>query len=385
MEKETKKPWESENPNAVREAVQGSGLFDGAKNQGKSTVPAKPTEQSTAVATAPPQTPAQRFTAAVEREFAANNGVAIQLTSFQRKLIQSYFIKIDMILAEAERKRLAKSDAYRDAVPVTWGNVNMQRLAVDVISYSAIGLDPAQPNHINPIPYKNNGTGKYDISFTMGYRGIELKGRKYGLDVPSDVVVELVYSNDTFEEIKKDIDHPVEGYRFVINDSFNRGDVVGGFYYHGFTDRPEKNKIRVFTKADIDKRKPDKASAEFWGGEKDIWKDGKKVGKEQIGGWYEEMAYKTIYRAAYNDITIDSEKIDENFWKVVEREADANRDFALEERNTKVTAGVGSRTIDTTSVEYEEIKPEVLPAPAPEGQADGGNVSGDDEPPYAKE
>ncbi len=286
------------------------------------------------------QTHAQRFTAAVEREFSANNGEAIKLTTFQKKLIQGYFIKVDMVLTEAERKRLAKDEKWRDVVPVTWQNVNMQRLTVDVIAYSAIGLDPAQPNHINPIPYKNNGTGKYDITFIMGYRGIELKSRKYGLDVPDDVVVELVYENDTFKEIKKDNNNPIGGYIFVINDSFNRGDIVGGFYCHRYFDKPEKNKIRVFSRADIDKRKPDKASAEFWGGEKDVWQDGKKIGKEQVEGWYDEMAWKTICRAAYNDITIDSEKIDDHFWRVIERESARLNDYAIEERDTRVMSGL---------------------------------------------
>ncbi len=183
-----KKPWESENPDAVRDAVQGSGLFTGnaptpsAEERPTASVvppktsptppPAAPSEQSKAVVVAPPAqptqpTPAQRFANAVEREFTANNGVSIQLTNFQRKIIQSYFIKIDMVLAEAERKRLAKSEKYRDAVPVKWENVNMPQLAVNVIAFSAIGLDPAQPNHINPIPFKNNNTGKYDITFVM--------------------------------------------------------------------------------------------------------------------------------------------------------------------------------------------------------------------------
>ncbi len=385
-EEQKKKSWESENPEAVREAVQGSKLFDDKKDQEAkpvaSPVPAKPSEQSNAVAavgSAQP-TPAQRFTAAAEREFSAINGNAVQLTDFQRRLIQSYFIKIDMVLAEAERKRLAKDEKWRDAVPVTWQNVNMQRLAVDVIAYSAIGLDPAQPNHINPIPYKNNGTGKYDITFTMGYRGIELKSRKYGLDVPDDVVVNLVYANDTFEEIKKDIDHPIESYRFVVNDSFDRGELRGGFYYHLFTDHPERNKIRVFNKSEIDKRKPDKASAEFWGGEKDVWKDGKRTGKEQIEGWYDEMAYKTIYRAAYNDITIDSAKIDENLWKVIELESSRRNDHALEERDAKVATVVGSQTIRTEDVSFEEVKTEALS----EHTSEIGDAMSDAEPPYAK-
>ncbi len=203
--------------------------------------------------------------------------------------------------------------------------------------------------------------------------------------MPDDVVVELVYSNDTFEVIKKDIDHPVESYRFVINNGFDRGDVVGGFYYHLFTKCPEKNKLRIFNKSDIDKRKPDKASPEFWGGEKDIWENGKKVGKEQVEGWYEEMAYKTVYRAAYNDITIDSEKVDEHFWKVIDREHTQFADYALVERNEKVAIGVGSQTIKTEDVHFVDVTSDPThaiqaPATAQEPEA----PATDAEPPYMK-
>lgn len=271
----------------------------------------------------------ERFTAAVEREFNGTAG-AIQLTNFQRKLCQNYFIKIDQILKQAETKRLAKDERYRDPIPYTWENVNLNALAIDVIAFSAVGMDPTQPNHLNPIPYANKLTKKYDIAFIPGYKGTEIKARKYGLDVPDDVVVELVYANDNFKAIKRDANNPIETYVFEITKPFDRGEVVGGFYYHKFNDHPEKNRLKEFSKAQIDKRKPDHASVQFWGGEKDVWgKDqngkNKVVGTETVEGWYEEMAYKTIYKAAYNAITIDSEKIDEHFMTVIQREQD-NRD-----------------------------------------------------------
>jgi recombination protein RecT len=120
----------------------------------------------------------------------------------------------------------------------------------------------------------------------------------------------------------------VESYEFEIVEPFNRGEVVGGFYYHEFRDHPEKNKLRVFSKADIDKRKPDHASVEFWGGTKDQWVDGKKSGTVEVEGWYDEMAYKTIYKAAYNAITIDSQKIDDHYMAVIQREQE-NRDNVI--------------------------------------------------------
>lgn len=284
-------------------------------------------ENTTTIAKAQ-MTYSERFTNMVMKEFASNAG-EVELTNFQRKLCQNYFIKIDAILKDSEIKRMAKAESDREIVAYTWENVNMQKLAVDVISFSAVGLDPCQPNHINPIPYKNKHTGKYDITFIMGYKGIEIKATKYGFDVPDQVIIELVYSTDVFKQFKKDMNNKVENYQLEVTNDFQRGEIVGGFYYHMFSNNPEKNKLRVFSIADIEKRKPAYAATEFWGGEKDEWvwdnvkkksvKSGKKV---PVDGWKEEMCLKTIHRAAYNAITIDSQKIDDNYVKVINSQSE---------------------------------------------------------------
>ncbi len=304
--------------------------------------------------------PSERFTNAVVKEFSSNNG-GIELTPFQRKLCQNYFIKIDQTLKDAEKKRLAKSEQYRDSLALTWENVNMNRLAVDVIAYSAVGLDPTQPNHISMIPYKNNTTQKYDLGFIIGYNGMEIKAKKYGLDVPDDVVVELVYSTDKFKQFKKDLNNKVESYTFEIINDFERGEIVGGFWYHVYFDKPEKNKLLVFSLKDIEKRKPKYASAEFWGGEKDIWENKQKVGTEKIEGWFPEMCYKTIKRHAYNAITIDSSKIDENYLNIIQKE----KDFADEQVQNEIKASANKESLDfneaAEETAYEEVPQEEQP------------------------
>ena len=297
----------------------------------------------------------QRFMSKVISEFGSNVG-EIALTDFQKRLAQNYFMAIDSTLKKAEEKRLKKSDKYRDKVAVTWANVNMEQLARDVVSFARIGLDPSQKNHINMVPYKNNNTNKYDIGFVDGYRGIELQAKKYGQDVPTAVIVELVYTNDRFKSIKKDRTNKIESYDFEIVDDFDRGTIKGGFYYHVYDESPEKNKLVVFTLADILKRKPDYASAEFWGGKKDKWENGKKVGTEEIEGWFDKMCYKTIYRAAYNDITIDSQKIDDDYLRLKQTEMQ----FAEAEVAAEIEAEANSEAIDITpdpsvEAEYEDI------------------------------
>ncbi len=270
-----------------------------------------------------------RFMNAITKEFTSAVD-APALTGHQRRLAQNYFIALDQALEKAEQRR----NKTKNDLPITWGNVNMNQLALDVVAAARVGLDPAQPNHVNMVPYKNSKTKKYDIGFIDGYRGIELKAVKYGLDVPDSVIVELVYANDGFKPIKKDVRNKVESYEFEVTNPFDRGDIVGGFYYHSYSDNPGKNKLVVLTLQDILKRKPDYASKEFWG------KD----------GWYEKMCWKTIYRAAYRDITIDSQKIDDDYMRLKKQE----EFFAEQDLDEEIAANANGEVIDIEGEILEE-------------------------------
>lgn len=321
-------------------------------------------------------TVSERFTNTVVSEFSSGVG-EIALTDFQKRLAQNYFMGIDAALKTAETNRLRKDEKWRDPVPVTWQNVDMNQLARNVVTYARIGLDPAQKNHINAIPFKNNTTGKYDITFIEGYRGLEIKAQKYGLDVPDAVTVEVVYSNDKFKPIKKDRNNKIESYEFEVTNPFDRGKIVGGFYYHIYNDNPSKNKLVIMTIKDVEKRKPRYASVEFWGGEKDVWENGRKTGKkEQVEGWFEEMVYKTIYRAAYNDITIDSQKIDDDYLRIkqlenqavetrvqTEIDTNANQEF-IDIDPGEVSEVVDAQVVDEVPMQ-EEVEPEQVTMEGP--------------------
>lgn len=282
------------------------------------------TTEKAIVAEKPSPSVSEVFVQRVTKEFTGGVGGALALTDFQNRLAQNYFITLDSSLKAAEEKRKNKKK-NQDPTPVIWQNVNMELLARNVVAAARIGLDPAQKNHINMIPFKNKATGKYDIGFIEGYRGIELKAKKYGHDVPDGVIVELVYANDKFKSIKKDRNNPVESFEFEVVNDFDRGEIKGGFYYHFYTDTPEKNKLVVFKLSDIEKRKPQYASTEFWGGLKDKWENGQVVGQEKVEGWYDTMCYKTIYRAAYSNITIDSQKIDNDYMALKQNEQELKR------------------------------------------------------------
>jgi recombination protein RecT len=300
--------------------------------------------------------PSERFTLAVLKEVTTTSG-EVSITNFQKKICNNYFIKLDATLKDLEQKRLAKSEQYREAIPYTWEYINMAKLSQDVISYSSIGMDPCQKNHINLICYANSKTGKYDVGFIIGYVGLELKAKKYGFDIPDDIVIEVVHSNDKFRALKKDKNNPVETYEFEFSENpFDRGDVVGGFYYYNYLKEPQKNKLRIFSIADIEKRRPDKASAEFWGGEKDEYKDGKKTGKKiKIEGWYEEMCYKTVARAAYDSIPIDSQKIDENYLNTVQSEYNHSVEMGQVEPKNEIVSRANKVELKIEDTHYEDV------------------------------
>lgn len=301
----------------------------------------------------------ERFTNQVLREFGSNVAGALQVTDYQRQLIQGYFIGIDRALKMAEEGRIRKNDnnkdhKYDNAVPITWANVNLNDLVLDVVHYARMGLDMMQDNHLSPIPYKNNKTNKYDITLMPGYNGIQYIAERYAVEKPLAVTIELVYSTDTFKPVKKNKDNKVEGYEFEINNAFDRGTVVGGFGYIEYTD-PLKNKLIIMTLKDIEKRKPKHAAAEFWGGKVKVWENGKQV-EQESDGWFEEMCLKTLKREVYSakHLPRDPKKIDDNYQFMRMREAR----YAEMEAQAEIDGNANTIIIDTTPEEPKQLPPQ---------------------------
>jgi len=317
------------------------------------TTEVSPVIPDTAAAAPAKATPSERFTQLVMKQFGGAVG-APEVTDFQKRLIQGYFIAIDRALKTAEEERLRKNSTnksreYDNLLPVTWDNVNALDLALDVVHYARMGLDMMQDNHLFPIPFKNNKTNKYDVNLMKGYNGISYIALKYALESPIAVTTELVYSTDTFKPIKKGLDNHVDSYQFIINDPFNRGTVVGGFGYIEYND-PTKNKLIIMTRKDIEKRKPRYASPNFWGGKASEWKtgeDGKRYKTEvEIEGWFDEMCLKTVIREVYSPkhIKLDPMKIDENYQYMKLREAQ----IAEMQANEEVDIYANGDVIDTS-------------------------------------
>ncbi len=312
-----------------------------------------------------------RFVGKVLQEFGSTAG-AIQVTDYQRQLIQGYFISIDRALKTAEEGRLRKNEGNRDKkydnpLPVTWANTNLGELALDVMHYARMGLDMMQENHLFPIPYKNAKSGKYDMVLLPGYGGIQYIAEKYAMEKPAAVTVELVYSTDIFRPYKKSTANATEGYEFEIVEAFNRGEIIGGFGYIEYAD-PVKNKLVIMPMKDIMKRKPAYASAEFWGGVIKKWEGGKQV-EVETEGWFEEMCLKTLKREVYSakHIPRDPQKVDEDYHFVKSREAQ----YAEIEAQDEVSTYANTIMIDTSPVTaVDEETGEIVEPVAPVDSTD---------------
>ena len=111
-------------------------------------------------------TASERFTGMVINEFQGNVG-QLNLNEYQKQLIRNYFIGIDNALKIAEERRSYSKKKANDPA-ITWQNVNMNKLAVDVVQNAKLGLDMAVTNHLSVVPYLNGKTNKYDLNLKIG-------------------------------------------------------------------------------------------------------------------------------------------------------------------------------------------------------------------------
>lgn len=295
-------------------------------------------------------TASERFTNMVINEFQGNVG-ELNLNEYQKQLIRNYFIGIDNALKNAETSR-QYSSKKKDDPTITWNNVNMNKLATDVVQNAKLGLDMSIPNHLHVVPYKNSKTNQYDLSLMPGYEGLKYIAANYSLYKVADIKVELVHENDIFQPIYKD---NIEGYEFKITNPFARGNVIGGFGYIRYENEIH-NKLVIMSIDELLKRKPSTASVEFWGGEKNVWENGKITGKETVEGWTNEMLYKTMVRATCKKVTVDPKKINESYVYVMESEDNYYTDAQEDKINQEIEDNANKEIIDIEAEEQESLE-----------------------------
>ena len=227
------------------------------------------------------------------------------LSEHERNLILGYFVMMQVALQEAEIRRNAKNKNnkdhnYDENLACTWENVYMNDLATMnlLVYYARLGLDANQPNNLSVQLRKDSKIRRYRLVFTVGYTGRQTIANRFALDRPENVTTELIYSKDTFRPIKQTDGRVGDSYVFEINDPWDRGEIKGGFIFHRYED-PAKNNLVIMSEDEILRHKPDNAAADFWGGIKTGWKDGKKV-EYETEGWKEKMYLKTLRLEAYH-------------------------------------------------------------------------------------
>lgn len=244
----------------------------------------------------PVKTNAQKFTDMVIREFSAMANRQVVLSLYQQHLAQNLFLKVDETLKSMEAKRIAAGKDKQ--TPITWENVNLNKLAIDAVHRIDLGLDALIPNHIHPIPYFNGKEKKYDLDLRIGYAGRDYYRRQAAVEEPVDIIYELVYKNDHFRPIKRSFKDEVESYEFEIKNPWDRGEIVGGFGYIMYADS-RKNQLITVSEADFRKSQSAAKSGDFWT-------------KYPV-----EMRFKTLVHRVTSKLALDPRKITDSY-KAVE-------------------------------------------------------------------
>ena len=117
---------------------------------------------------------------------------------------------------------------------------------------------------------------------------------------------------------------------------------------------------------DIEKRKPEYASANFWGGKAKEWKNGGKVEVEKEG-WLDEMCRKTLIREVYSPkhILLDPRKVDESYQYMRQRESELQR--AQDDMQQVIDVSANAVPLEETPAEIAP-QPQELPQPAPKSE-----------------
>jgi len=244
------------------------------------------------------KTQSGRFTDMVMKEFQAATDTSVNLSAPQKRLAQHLFIKMDAAFKELEVKRGYNNKKKNDP-PITWENMNLQKLSLDAMHRIELGLDALIENHISIIPYLNSRSKKYDVDLRIGYSGKDYYRRKFAIDEPEKIVYQIVYDTDVLTFTPQDSNNDVESYTFEVPEPLDRGKVVGGFGYIVFKDKT-RNKFIPVSMAEITRIESGSPTDKFWGPYRD------------------RMIYKTIVNIVTHgrNIPTDPEKVNASYFVV---------------------------------------------------------------------
>jgi len=205
-------------------------------------------------------------------------------------LAGNFFTAIDASIKKSEADRAGNQYKANDP-KIRWAATNFDETLQSAIAYSNLGIDPLAEDMISFIFHKSK-TGGYNITFVEGVSCMEILARKYGINCPDNVKVEVVYSTDIFEVIKKDINNPEDTCIHKVVNPFDRGEIVGGYTISQFSNS-SYNQIRPMSLKDINKRT--KETTMFF------------------KNWPEEMCIKTLKKNAWSKVVLNTVDLAEYF------------------------------------------------------------------------
>jgi recombination protein RecT len=250
------------------------------------------------------------------------------VTNAQKAKIQGYFSAMTHVLNEQGLK---------------WSQVAVDyKLAQDLMVCAQIGFDMRSEKMLYAVPRMDNKVGKYRFTLQKGYMGRVYEAMKYAEGNLEDITAMLVYSTDKFVPHIHDSQHPGDTYEFEIMNPFDRGSLMGGFAYLIY-DNPARNRLVLVSKADIEKRRAVSKSSKFW------------------GGWYDEMALKTVYIAGAKAVKLDPDKLDEAYERSQVMESDGD--------DLEVQNQIHEKQAQAELVELEPEDLQALPEAAPRMEA----------------
>lgn len=200
-------------------------------------------------------------------------------------LAKNFFIAIDNAIKKSEEDRLSNDWKKKNNPPFRWSGINFDDVLQSSIAYSNIGIDPLSDDMISFVFFKNKTASGYNITFVEGVSCMEILARRYGVNCPENIKVEVVYSTDIYKAIKKDINNPKDDCIHEITNAFDRGEIVGGYSLSQFKN-PAHDQLRPMSLKDINKRT--KETTDFF----------KK--------WPDEMCIKTLKKNAWSKVVLNT-------------------------------------------------------------------------------
>lgn len=174
--------------------------------------------------------------------------------------------------------------------PKKWEQLDFDDFVLNSITHANMGVDPFARKTLYFIPRGNR------LCIDLRYECLEYMAKTFGINSPLNVTTEIIYSNDKFSLIKKDLANPKDGYLFQVPNPLERGSICGGVYLKEY-DNERFDKAVFMSLEAINKRTPNTGTF--------------------FANHPEKMCLKTLLKEAWGSVTLDTTRLGEYAKSVV--------------------------------------------------------------------